>query len=448
MSEQQAALPIAIKPELEDLLLEPAQLGDLDISINLVVDIVMRIMFNESDVSLQRLSQLTRINASLLDDMLSELQKEHLVEVSGAGQLGRLSYRYTLTDDGRERADEAFERSAYVGPAPVPVEKYTEAIMIQTEDRQELAPADFQQAMDHLILPEGFEKKLGPAVNNGTSLFLYGPPGNGKTTIAEAIAELVAGTDPIFLPYALTIGGYIINLYDSLIHQEYERAERPKTGRLGLDMRWGMFKRPVVMAGGELTMDALELRYEPTAKFYEAPLQMKANGGMFLIDDFGRQIMRPIELLNRWIVPLEEGIDFLRLRTGQTMQIPFRQLIVFSTNLDPLDLADEAFLRRIQMKVLVDGPDERLYFQIFAMFAKMQGIELDKESFLHLLQKWYRETGRALQAVHPRDLLRIMRAMCDFEQVPVQMTPERIDEACNVYFVGQQEVARDRELTE
>jgi hypothetical protein len=195
------------------------------------------------------------------------------------------------------------------------------------------------------------------------------------------------------------------------------------------------------MAGGELTMDALDLRYETTAKFYEAPLQMKANGGMFLIDDFGRQVVRPIELLNRWIVPLETGIDFLRLLTGQTMRIPYRQLIVFSTNLDPLDLADEAFLRRIQIKVLVDGPDERMYFQIFANVAQQLGIPLDKDSFLHLLQRWYREIDRPMQAVHPRDILKIVKAQCEFEGVSPYLSPDRVDTACRVYFVGQREGA-------
>jgi hypothetical protein len=233
--------------------------------------------------------------------------------------------------------------------------------------------------------------------------------------VAQAIAKLISGTDPIWLPYAVTIGGQIIQLHDPLVHIPFqqESADYPtgKTGFIGVDKRWNLFERPAVMVGGELTMEALELRFEPVAKIYEAPLQIKANGGMFLIEDFGRQQMRPEELLNRWIVPLETRIDFLRLRTGQTMQIPFRQLIVFSTNLDPLDLADEAFLRRIQVKVLVDGPDERMYFQIFAQMCQQLGLQLDKQSFLHMLQNHYRNTGRPMQAVHPRDILKIVVQM-------------------------------------
>jgi len=203
----------------------------------------------------------------------------------------------------------------------------------------------------------------------------------------------------------------------------------------GVDRRWGKFKRPAVMVGGELTMEALDLRYDEIGKFYEAPLQLKANGGMFLIDDFGRQQMKPQELLNRWIVPLESGYDFLRLRTGQTFQMPFRQLIVFSTNLDPNELVDGAFLRRIQMKVQIESPDEPMFRKIFMVNCQKLQIPPDKDSYFHLIQEWYVKPKRLLQSVHPRDLLKIVRSLCEYENQPVHLTPDLIDEACQSYFV-------------
>ena len=237
------------------------------------------------------------------------------------------------------------------------------------------------------------------------------------------------------MPYSITAGGQIIQINDRLVHQQIP-VEKGRTAEFGrIDQRWALIKRPSVTVGGELKMDALDLRYDPIAKFYEAPLQLKANGGMFLIDDFGRQQISPSDLLNRWIVPLESSIDFLRLRSGQTIVVPFRQLIVFSTNLDPSELVDDAFLRRIQMKVCVDSPNDKLFFQIFVMMAKQLGVPFDKDAFLHLLQKWYREPKRTLQSVHPRDILKIIVSLSEYEGVPPKLTPALIDEACNSYFV-------------
>ncbi len=418
-----------------DVLHQPETLEDLGVPSSIVHDLMLRLLFTEGDVSLRRFAEVLRISAQVLDEILMRLQQEHIVDVAKAGTIGRASYVYSLTDAGVGRARDALERSQYIGAVPVPLEVYSYAVNLQNQDRTRIPAELVQQSIQHLILPDTFHKRIGPAVNTGTSLFLYGPPGNGKTTVAQAIASLISGSDPIWLPYAVTIGGQIVGVYDPLIHKpaSLDKAEAEAMGEY--DRRWALFHRPAVMVGGELTMEALDLRYDEIAKFYEGPLQLKANGGMFLIDDFGRQQVRPIDLLNRWIVPLESGYDFLRLRTGQTMQVPFRQLIVFSTNLDPNELVDAAFLRRIQMKVQVEGPDERMFFQIFATMCQRMKIPLDKDSFLHLLQEWYRKPQRSFQAVHPRDILKIVLALCEYEGKPPQLSPQLIDEACSSYFV-------------
>lgn len=409
---------------------------DLGIPVGIVNDIILRVLFQEGQVSLGRFVEILKVHAQVLDPLVELMQREHIVEIAKAGTIGRLSYVYSLTDVGTQRAREAFERSMYVGPAPVPLDLYNESVYAQTQEQKTVTGDEVKQALSNLILPEGFDRRIGPAINQGSSIFLYGPPGNGKTTVAQAVGELIAGTDPIWIPYAVSAAGAVISVYDELIHRPFPMERSEIQARFGeVDLRWGLFKRPSVMVGGELTMESLDLRFESIAKYYEAPLQLKANGGMFLIDDFGRQMISPAELLNRWIVPLESEIDFLKLQTGQSFQVPFKQLIVFSTNLDPDDLVDGAFLRRIQMKVGVTGPDEKMFYQLFRIFCKAMKVPFDKNSFLHLLQKHYRETGRVMQAVHPRDILRVIIALCNYIGEEPHLSPDLIDEACDAYFV-------------
>jgi predicted ATPase with chaperone activity len=422
---------------LKQILTEPQSIEDLHVPDSIVIDIMFRLLFNEGNVALSRFVDVMKISSRIVDEVMLWMQKEHLVEVSKASsEIGRLGYVYTLSDAGKQRARDALERSLYVGPVPVPINYYHRGIELQTRERRQVSPDQVKESLNHLVLPSNFHRRIGPALNSGSSLFLYGPPGNGKTTIAQAIGRLISGTDPIWLPYALTAGGHIIQVYDRLVHKLKHVEGNNRAEGLGrIDQRWALFSRPNVMVGGELKMDALDLRFDPVAKIYEASLQLKANGGMLLIDDFGRQQVKPSDLLNRWIVPLEEKLDILRLLSGQTIVVPFRMLTVFSTNLDPYELVDDAFLRRIQIKVEVAPPDEKLFFQIFVIMCKQVNIPFHKDAFVHFIQTWYRQNGRVMQAVHPRDILRTIISLCEYEGIQPRLTPELIDEACLNYFV-------------
>ena len=420
---------------LKEILTEPQTVEDLQIPQNILIDIILRLLYSEGNVAFRRIIQVVK-TPTAVSKLLDWMRHEYLLEISPASfAQGSLNYIYKLTSAGEERAKDALERSQYIGPAPVPIHFYNRAIELQTQGAREVSVPEVVDSLKELILDPEFHRRIGPAVNSANSLFLYGPSGNGKTTIAQRIADLIASTTPIWIPYALTAGGQIIQIHDRLVHR-HAPQNSPERSEMGVvDGRWELFLRPSVVVGGELKMEALDLRYDAVSKIYEAPLQLKTNGGMFLIDDFGRQQVRPVDLLNRWIVPLEEGVDYLRLRTGQTVVIPFRQMIIFSTNLDPYKLADDAFYRRIQIKVSVDSPDEDRYRRIFTMVCEQLRIPFDEASYQYLLEKWYRKVNRDLQAVHPRDLLRIVKALCMYTGEPLCISPSLLDEACLSYFV-------------
>ncbi|MCP4425874.1 MAG: ATP-binding protein [Chloroflexi bacterium] len=415
-------------------------LEDTGLSKIFVEDLALKMLYFRGELSGHKIAELMHLPfQAVVSSVMDSLKREQLCEVKGAGGLGTASFRYIITGKGIARTREQLERTTYADAAPVPWDDYVRVINAQGGKKLQVNPTIMKQALSHLILEESVFSKIGPAVNSGKSIFLYGPPGNGKTTIAESIGRMILKND-IYIPYAVEVDGQIIKVYDEINHvavPEEEQLGRGGTGLLTrkMDARWLRIRRPVIMVGGELTLDGLELVYDPNNKYYEAPFQMKANGGMFLIDDFGRQQIRPRDLLNRWIVPMEKNIDFLALHTGRKVEVPFETLIVFSTNLPPRDLVDEAFLRRIRHKIEVSSPSFDGFREIFKMFCGRQGVEYDEQAIRYLLQEYYVKEKRKLRANHPRDLIDQMTDIAQYFGVKPKLTKEMIDRAADAYFV-------------
>lgn len=415
-----------------------ATLEDTGLSKLSVADHVLKILYFGGDLTGTDVAERIRLPFSgVLDPVFEFLKREKMIEPRGSGSasFSEAQYRYLITTKGIEKAQEALSRSQYAGPAPVPVEHYIESVKEQNKSRPPVTSTSLRRVMENLVVSEEMLNKVGPAVNSGRSIFLYGPPGNGKTTISERVGRMVLGQD-IWVPYAIDVDGQVIQMYDSINHELSDDQEKVRyaTG-LVADPRWVSIKRPMIMVGGELTLQSLDLTYDEINKFYEAPYQMKANGGMFLIDDFGRQQVRAVDLLNRWIVPLEKRVDFLTLNNGRKIEIPFNVMIVFSTNLDPKDLVDEAFLRRIRHKIEVGNPTLEQFRDIFKIMCKVMRVPYDDQALAYLVKKWYIAKGRDLRMVHPRDILSQLIDIANYQQRPPELTPELIDQAAASYFV-------------
>ncbi len=413
---------------------------DTGLTQGFIQDMVLKIMYFRGQLTGREIATLIHLPfQTVINPTLEFLKREQMCEVKGSGGLGSATYQYSITGKGADRAREQLERTTYTGPAPVPWDEYVTAIKAQGGKRLTVNPQVMKQSLSHLVLEDSVFSKIGPAVNSGKSIFLYGPPGNGKTTIAESIGRMIL-TNDIYIPYSVEVDGQIIKVYDEINHVAVpeEISTRGGTGSLGAhrrDARWIRINRPVIMVGGELTLDGLELVYDVTNKYYEAPFQMKANGGMFLIDDFGRQQIRPRDLLNRWIVPMEKNIDFLALHTGRKVEVPFEVLIVFSTNLPPRDLVDEAFLRRIRHKIEVTSPSFDSYREIFKRVAKSRSVPYDEKGVKYLLQEYYIKKNHKLRASHPRDILDQLLDISDYLGIEPTLSKDMIDRAAESYFV-------------
>ncbi|MEN6481402.1 MAG: AAA family ATPase [Anaerolineaceae bacterium] len=417
---------------LEDTGLSPLWLQDL----------ALKIMYFQGYMSGFKIAeQISLPFTGIVDQILETLKREKLVEVrtSQLG-LGEGSYIYAITSAGVARSREALERSQYAGPAPVPLAKYNEAILKQSRGRIQATNRTMRQVLSELILNEKTFSQLGPAVNSGTSIFIFGPPGDGKTSVARAIGHLLQ-SQTIYIPYSIYVDGQVIKLYDNVNHQIVSEEESPSKDTESLrtgqrrDPRWLRIRRPFIMTGGELTMAGLDLVFDETNKYYEAPFQIKANGGILLIDDFGRQLVRPRDLLNRWIVPLENRIDYMTLHTGRKIEVPFNVLVIFSTNLPPKELVDEAFLRRLRHKIEIGDPSYEEYREIFRRVSAAKGVEYDDQGLAYLLQEHYIKRNRKLRASHPRDLCDQIIDFANFIGVKPTLSQELIDKAAESYFV-------------
>lgn len=396
--------------------------------------IVLKLLLSKGSATGRAISSQICLSFTLVEPILKALKNDQLLVFKSSAAMG--DYEYLLTDNGRDRARRYVAESSYFGSATVTLKDYLQAMAAQSIAKQHATEADLARAFSDLIINERMLDRLGPAINSGRGMFLFGEPGNGKTSIAERITSCFGST--IWIPKALGIDGDIIRLYDPSVHQAVKQEQ--STGLLdnsNIDQRWIKITRPTIVAGGELTMAELEVRQNMQTKVCEAPLQLKSNCGTFVIDDFGRQRMPVCELLNRWIVPLEKRYDFLNLPSGKKVQVPFDQLIIFSTNLEPKDLVDGAFLRRIPYKIEVKDPSEDEFRRLFAAVAPSQGFQMDRESLEaldYLIETHYRKKNRPFRACQPRDLLLQVRNFCLYKSLPRKITPASFDFACDNYF--------------
>ena len=406
----------------------PASLEDAGLDRVFIADLVLKHLLHLLEFRIAEVAERVKLPISVVELVLEEYRREKLVEIMGAANYSSISYQYRLTEAGRRKGHEVMELCRYVGPAPVSLEDYRRMVQLQTIRNIMVGDQELKAAFSQLVVNDAVQRRLGPAIISGQAVLIFGPPGNGKTSIAEAIGRVLP--ENIYLPYAITVGGQVISVFDPVSHCEVETPGEPH----GVDTRWVLIKRPVIAAGGELSLKMLDLNYDPIAKYYDASLQMKANNGLFILDDFGRQQADPVSILNRWIVPLERKIDHMTLHTGKKFVVPFDVLALFSTNLNPNDLVHEAFLRRLHYKIKIDRPTDQEYLAIFRAVCKDNQLDFSHKAYAHLLEQGYERRKVARNACHPRDLIDLITTRARYDQKPPQLTPETIEAACVDYF--------------
>jgi len=411
----------------------PLEVQDTGLDLDFIADLAVKHIMSMGEFRLSDLSQRMGLSIAILDEAIELLRREKMVEVRGASQFVKSSFNFIVTETGKRYGGTLMEICRYVGPAPVILEDYREMVENQSIRNITINDDVVHAAFSKIVISEHMLNRLGPAISSGAPMFIFGPPGNGKTTIAETIGEVLPET--VFVPHALYVGGQIITVFDPVYHITVENFPEDDAAVEDVDQRWVRIQRPIVMTGGELTLRMLDLEFNSIAKFYEAPLQMKANNGLFVIDDFGRQQMDPQSLLNRWIINLDRQIDFMSMHTGMKFEVPFDQLVIFATNLDPKTLVDEAFLRRIRYKIKIEHPTEAEFLEIFKRICQMNSVPFRQDVYDYLIEQWYRRHNIAFNACHPRDLIDHVIDLARFFEKTPEMTYDTIDHACENYFV-------------
>lgn len=422
----------------------PSGLQDMKLPIVMMRDILIKTMFRKNVDTASELAEAICLPRAVTQELIDLAREQRLVEATGtlnANSGNEMGYQ--LTDAGRSRALDALSQSEYYGAMPVPLEVYRAQVARQSIRNIQITRQELTNAMGHLVLPDSLLDHLGPAVSAGRSILMYGPPGNGKSSISNGIRDAMG--DKIYVPRAIEYAGQVITVYDPIVHSKAEtEIDDPNSlrRRRTFDTRYVRCERPTVITGGELSLDMLDLVYNPTARTYQAPLQLKSTGGIFIVDDLGRQAEPPQSLVNRWIVPLEEGKDILALQSGEKFQVPFDTLVIFSTNFHPNEIFDQAALRRIFFKIKIDGPDQQNFLKIFAMVAKKRQMPLDEAALVHLLKTKYPTINNVYANYQPVFLIDQMISICQFEGIPYQMSPELIDRAWANMFVTDEKIVK------